>query len=1197
MIKYKGVLALFIFALSSMPGWTQSPSFYHLSTTEGLSDNNVITAARDQNGLLWIGTSEGLNSFDGNHIHPFNKHQYPMMASNNIQWIEIDDLNRIWLRTKTKYVNMLDQHRKIHLISVGDSTDTKDVTDIVSTQSRGLIALKQNQHYVWSDTTKKHFEKVLWFPENIIPNPYAFTKKLINDRVMFYGKNRLVIVDYKILKVILNMPLKNISYALHINDDEIIAFTLSGRNFYRISISKQKITATYDNLKDQHHQPIAGDLRKATKVGDDLIVITSRFSGLYYLNLRTLDLHNYKHDPLDPRSIGGNNPFNITYDSSGYVFITTQTSGLHYYNTLQKQAASKPYFINKKGEVFDGYIQSIWVQSDSVVWLGTQDKLIHWNRKQDHASFVSLLLSDGKNISGKETIRIVKKDKKGLLWIGTTRYGVLIVNDKLQTIAHIKKDKNAEVSLPSNWINGILEDSKGNIWVATMGGTQFLGKVNFKQNNITFSSKPILVNKEKSWSIFESEDSMVWIGTENGIFAYDNLLTNQLHINQTNGLVNNTVYAIQQDDNSGMYFGTAGGLSVLLKYKSLVNYNKKNGLRNDRCEGILKDDCGNIWIGNQNCLLMFDPSAKTFNVYEEGNGFSHAGFRMRSAFESDSGEMFWGTDKGLVWFHPDQIGDNRVINQPFVHRLIVGDNTFHLSQNSTFTFPYNTGFFRFFFSSGDLTGLKKINMLVKLDGYDEQWRQPSESGQITYNRLPPSQYSFMIKTSVDGKHWIHSSYLINIIVLHPWWQTTWFRFLYVLMAILSFYLIYTYFQRKRKEREMGKIMAYFSHSEYENASVEDILWDICRNVIFKLDLEDCVIYMVDDERQLLVQKAALGSKNPKAFEIINKIEIPFGEGIVGYVATTGKSIIVNDTSKDSRYIVDDAVRYSEITIPIIHENKVIGILDSENHKKNFFNKDHLHTLENIAAACAGKISRAIALDAMKKSKLEVMELNMKMAESKFLNLRLQMNPHFLFNSLSSIQHLIVSQQTTKAYKYLTVFSNFIRSLLKYADQNFILLDEELKILKMYIELESLRFDDSFSYDIIIDANLDNDEVFVPSLMVQPFVENAIWHGLLHKDGSKKLIVRFSDIDDEFLVCSIEDNGIGRANSLDIQKNKISAMVHESKGISIIEERLSLLQQKTGKPAYVKIEDLFDNTGKATGTKVLINIPYYNPEER
>jgi LytS/YehU family sensor histidine kinase len=168
--------------------------------------------------------------------------------------------------------------------------------------------------------------------------------------------------------------------------------------------------------------------------------------------------------------------------------------------------------------------------------------------------------------------------------------------------------------------------------------------------------------------------------------------------------------------------------------------------------------------------------------------------------------------------------------------------------------------------------------------------------------------------------------------------------------------------------------------------------------------------------------------------------------------------------------------------------------------------------------------------------------------------------------------------------------------LKFAEKNFIPLDEELKILKMYIELESLRFDKSFSWEVTTDDSLMNEEVLVPSLMVQPFAENAIWHGLLQKEGDKKLSIRFSNSTDENLTCIIEDNGIGRRKAAAIQQNKISSMMHESKGINIIKQRLNLLQQKTGKPAYVEISDLYNSKNESTGTKVIITIPYYNPEE-
>ncbi len=133
-----------------------------------------------------------------------------------------------------------------------------------------------------------------------------------------------------------------------------------------------------------------------------------------------------------------------------------------------------------------------------------------------------------------------------------------------------------------------------------------------------------------------------------------------------------------------------------------------------------------------------------------------------------------------------------------------------------------------------------------------------------------------------------------------------------------------------------KILNYFATSLYGKNTVEDVFWDIAKNCISKLGLQDCVIYLNDETRRILIQIAAFGPKNPAQYEIFNPIEIPVGEGIVGTVAITGKPEIIKDTSKDSRYIVDDVRRLSEITIPIFVDGKVFGVIDAEHSKKNFF---------------------------------------------------------------------------------------------------------------------------------------------------------------------------------------------------------------------------------------------------------------------
>ena len=236
-----------------------------------------------------------------------------------------------------------------------------------------------------------------------------------------------------------------------------------------------------------------------------------------------------------------------------------------------------------------------------------------------------------------------------------------------------------------------------------------------------------------------------------------------------------------------------------------------------------------------------------------------------------------------------------------------------------------------------------------------------------------------------------------------------------------------------------------------------------------------------------------------------------------------------------------------------------------------------------------------AAELKRKAESELLVLNSKIMESKFINLRLQMNPHFLFNILTSIQYLIVSNQVTKAMKYLDIFSGFLRSLLDHAEATVVSLDEELRVLNMYVELESLCLDETFVKEINVAEELDGEDVLVPFMLLQPFVENAINHGLIHKVGKKHFSIDIREHDHDSLLCIIEDNGIGRAASGAINHKNLSRVLHHSRGIGIVEERLQLLQQKTAKKACFEVEDLYEN-GIAAGTRIRITIPCYSNDE-
>jgi putative methionine-R-sulfoxide reductase with GAF domain len=442
----------------------------------------------------------------------------------------------------------------------------------------------------------------------------------------------------------------------------------------------------------------------------------------------------------------------------------------------------------------------------------------------------------------------------------------------------------------------------------------------------------------------------------------------------------------------------------------------------------------------------------------------------------------------------------------------------------------------------------------------------------------------------------------------PFWKTWWF----IICAVSSVAgLLYVYIKRREKivrqkeqqnteiqtlkasnyqyQFEITQVINYFASSIHEQTSIDNLLWDVARNCIAKLGFEDCVIYLKDKERNMLQQKAAWGPKTNNENKILNPIEILPGKGIVGTVAITGIPLIINDTSKDDRYIVDDASRLSEITIPIINNGEVIGIIDSEHPQRNFYTEKHLQILTTIASLCADKIDKIKAEQQTRAKELEVLKLNKDLATSQLTALRAQMNPHFIFNALNSVQQYILQGNVIEANKYLSKFSKLQREILNNSSQNFISLQKEMAMLGLYLELEQLRFAEKFTYSITKDETIDEEEIKIPPMIIQPFIENAIWHGLMPKTGERFVKVDFSLPKEDQLVCSITDNGIGREAALRLRNANSTDVPHQSRGLSLVYDRLKILQAQYGKPFTATTTDLTNADGTSNGTRVTLSI--------
>lgn len=223
--------------------------------------------------------------------------------------------------------------------------------------------------------------------------------------------------------------------------------------------------------------------------------------------------------------------------------------------------------------------------------------------------------------------------------------------------------------------------------------------------------------------------------------------------------------------------------------------------------------------------------------------------------------------------------------------------------------------------------------------------------------------------------------------------------------------------------------------------------------------------------------------------------------------------------------------------------------------------------------------------------VEKAEAGHKMAELELQSLRAQLNPHFMFNSLNAIQDLILKEDNDRSHLYLSRFSKLLRMLLDNANQPFVSVKQELEFLELYLSLENLRIPD-LQFSIEKDPKINTEERMVPNMMLQPYIENAIWHGLSNKKGDRKLLIRIHENGNatEF---EIEDNGIGRKKAA--EKKSLYRKGHTSKGMELLSKRFSLLSKEYGASIQTTITDL-GNNGDAIGTLVIIDVPFSLSEQ-
>jgi len=304
----------------------------------------------------------------------------------------------------------------------------------------------------------------------------------------------------------------------------------------------------------------------------------------------------------------------------------------------------------------------------------------------------------------------------------------------------------------------------------------------------------------------------------------------------------------------------------------------------------------------------------------------------------------------------------------------------------------------------------------------------------------------------------------------------------------------------------------------------------------------------------------------------------------------------NDTSK----AYQSYVLYKTYSDSLLKTEKMQGLIDARiSYDVDSHNKEvellslKLYNQRLIIYGALGLFVLSIAVlilllsRAKINSKRRISEMNRKIAEVTQANLRQQMNPHFIFNTLNSIQYYMYQHDKLATNNYLTKFSSLMRKVLENSQHTSVPLRDELDALNLYLELEMIRFKDKFEYEIKVDEEIDTLLYKVPTMLIQPYVENSITHGLI--PGENKGFVNINlKLESEYILCTVEDNGIGREAAS--EKKQMSESNHNSLGTQIISSRLDLVNTLYGTSLKTTYSDLKKDNGEPAGTRVEIQIP-------
>ena len=1115
--------------------------FRHLTTENGLINNLVYCLCQDSKGYIWIGTIDGLQRYDGTRFVDYlpDMHDPEALHNGKINSIFEDSKKRLWIGTDIGAPYQLDRNTgKFYNYSLHLSNGNAFINGagkFIEDSNGGIWVMNKYGYYKLNSKTNQ-FEDVsslagistevrvenfdkdnkgnIWFVTNAGISCYNINTKKVFDKND--NPAHLKILDIK---------------------QHLTAFLISGNNFW-MGVLDRTILLKYDinkntisefslensNLKNSFTAKFAVKTYNLTGAADNSVMVDLLAHGIAFYDPLKDSFTEVPLNNNDPNGLHG--PVTTEWstttlkDRDGNMWVSGGDRGLNIFNPGKRRFTFYKSNILQDGggQAYsaNGFIQDSANADIYVGYYYTTGGIVKFDSNLVVKNKYLFSKAGNSNLLQNQVWCLYRNDD-GTIWAPNQAKTIL----KLDT-------RNEKLSILIDTalygiINTIERDAKGDTWLGCW--SQGLKKIDHqtKQVKTFLSTVPGSFDTAKNiLSLYLDGDSMVWVGTNNqGFLQFDKRTGKYAHQylfdeNNPYSISGNNIYKIIKYNADTLLLATNMGINIFnKKKKTFSNISIKDGLPGNVVTIIVLDDKQNLWAGCHGGLCKINMHTLAVTKYGMADGITDNTFN-NAALKLKDGRYLISTERGFIAFDPNELTD-ALPAWPIITGFRVFDKAVKIDSlldlGAPVVLSYKDNSIVIEFAVPQYNFSDELKYYYQLKSVDKDWVLADRSQAAHYNQLQSGKYIFKVK--VVNRDGVESqiSLPLSIYITSPFWQTWWFRTMALLVLVFLAWSFYRFriktlqtiqeeklkveklnAEKYKSRLEIEQVINYFSNSLVNKHRVDDVLWDVAKNLIGKLGFADCIIYLWNEGKTKMIQKAGYGPKG--SLDEIKKqpFDVEEGQGVVGYVMKHKEPVIIPDTSVDERYRPDEMVRLSEITVPIVYNDELVGIIDSEHPERNFFTEKHLQLLLTIAALMETKMHDIQAQQSLQMAQKEK-------AEMQYENLKQHLNPHFLFNSLAAVIGLIKNDPKL-AVEFVKNLNRVYRYILQNKDEQLVTLQAELDFAQQYFQLQKIRFGNGIEIHINIDENALWKKI-VP-VALQNLIENAIKHNVI--DDENPLLV-------------------------------------------------------------------------------------------